>query len=653
MQKKITMSFFIKRLFPAILTVFILCTLPVTAQLRHMADQNDKSATPKKIIDKDSMKVMYFHDFLDSLNTTTYYSLDTLITGFQHYHPNFQPGNPMANEGNIGSASYPLVFKPVQNNGFDFGRHSFDPYLMFPENITYYVPRRPFTVLNYISGKGKEQIFEVIHSQSIAKGLYIGVDYRLTNSLGNYDRQQTNHYSLGLNFHFSRPSSRYRARTNLTTSLLKANENGGVSDLSYFEQNKEQNRVLLQVNLTDAINTVHQTGGYFHQTFYLGKLKKPRRGLSFWDMIVNTFNAGTIGHIFQYNVTDERYVDNTPITNIFNSTVKDSVQTVDSIRYKNMNNTFYWTNQHDSTLQALTLKGGIRYEMDKVSVRGQNFSYNQVSPFGQFSLNAGPNVEVFGKISLTTGGYNGGDQSYLGGLKSHIGKTPGKQIAFEGEIFRTQTEPGFFYHFYQSNIDKFNWNNSLVKIKTSGFRASLDVYGLTASVNFYNMSDFVYLDTTSVVRQSNQTANVLQISGDYSLHIGGITFRNTLTAQNIAGTSYIRLPQLLINSILSYRQNMFHKALMAEAGIEMLYTSAFKGDAYNPALGMYNLQDKTTIGDYPYFDVFANLKIKHTRFFLKYQHANAGYMGYRYYFVPGYPQNDSAFKFGLSWIFYN
>ena len=44
-------------------------------------------------------------------------------------------------------------------------------------------------------------------------------------------------------------------------------------------------------------------------------------------------------------------------------------------------------------------------------------------------------------------------------------RLPVEQIAFEGEIFRTQTEPGYFYHLYRSNINKFNWNNSLVKIK--------------------------------------------------------------------------------------------------------------------------------------------------------------------------------------------
>lgn len=653
MHKKITMPFLKNSLFLASLVVFILCSTLVSAQVTQLGDQTGKPKQQKIVIDKDSMKIVYFHDRVDSLNTTSYYSLDTLITDFQHYHPNLQPRNPMASQGNIGEASYPLIFKPVQTSGFDFGRHSFDPYLFFPENITYYKPHRPFTVLYYVSGRSKEQIFQITHSQSIMKGLYVGVDYRLTNSIGTYDRQQTNEYSLGLNFHYSRPEVRYQARTNLTTNLLKVNENGGLADLSVFEDNKEKNRTLLQVNLTDASNLIHQTAGYFHHSFYMGKLKQTRVGNSFWNMIVNTFNAGTIGHIFQYDVNDQRYTDLTPKSNFYNSTVKDSIRTHDSLNYSKIKNTFYWTNQHDSTLQALTIKAGIRYELVKVDVRGQSFSFNQASPFGQFSLNAGANVELFGKISLTTGGYNGGDQDYSGGLRTHFGKTPGRQIAFEGELFRTQTAPGYFYNLYRSNIDRLNWNNSLVKIKNTGIRASLDVFGFNAAFNFYNISDFVYLDTASVARQSSQTANIIQISADYSLHVGGFIFRNTFTGQNIAGTSYIRLPQLLLNSKLSFKQNMFKKALLAEVGIEMFYTSAYKGDVYNPALNMYRLQDKTIIGNYPYFDFFANLKVKHTRIFLKYQHANAGYLKYRYYLVPGYPQNDSAFKFGLSWIFYN
>ena len=57
-------------------------------------------------------------------------------------------------------------------------------------------------------------------------------------------------------------------------------------------------------------------------------------------MIVNTFNAGTIGHIFQYEVTDERYTDNTPKINFYNSTVKDTVTTHDSINFSKIKKYF-------------------------------------------------------------------------------------------------------------------------------------------------------------------------------------------------------------------------------------------------------------------------------------------------------------------------
>jgi len=651
MHKIKSMSLERNRLFIASLVISFLCVSLASAQITQLGDQAGIPKTQTTKLDKDSLKIVFFHDRVDSLNSTSYYPIDTLLPNFQNYHPNFQPGNPMASQGNIGEASYPLFFKPKRTTGFDFGRHSFDPYLFGPENITYYIPKRPFTVLYFVSGKGKEQIFEVTHSQSIMKGLYLGVDYRLVNSIGIYDKQQTNEYSLGLNLHYSRPDKRYQARTNFTTNLLKVSENGGLSDLSVFEQNKESNRNLLQINLTDASNTIQQTGAYFHQSFYLGKLKQVRQGNSFLNMVVNTFNAGTIGHIFQYSVRGDRYSDGVSSNNIFPKPLRDSIRTHDSIRFSKIINTFYWTNQRDSVLQVLTIKAGIRYELVSVDVLSLGYKFNQTTPFGQFSFNAGANVEVFGKINLTTGGYNDKDQEYSGGFRTHFGKKPGKQIAFEGELFRTQTEPGYFYHIFQSNY--YEWTNALVKTKTSGIRAKLDIFGLHASLNFYNMSDFVYLDTASIARQSNQTANILQVSADYSLHLGGLTFRNIVTGQNIAGTDYIRLPQLIVNSSLSFHTDLFNKALSAESGIEMLYTSAYTGNAYNPALNMYRLQDKTIIGEYPYFDIYANLKMKHTRFFVKYQHANAGYLKYRYYLVPGYPQNDAAIKFGISWIFYN
>ncbi len=634
---------------------FIAIVSLVSAQNKNNTVQTVQSATRKQMKpiakDKDSLQVLFFHDKIDSLNPTTYYKIDTLVERSQYYNPILHPTNPMASQGNIGQAAYPLIYDEMPAKGFDFGRHSFDPYIYTPSNLTYYIPKHPYTVLSYVSGKGKETVFRVTHSQSIRKGLYLGADFNTINSLGIYDKEHTNEYSLGITLHFTRPDLRYQGKLNFTNNFFRVEENGGLADVTVFEENKESNRNLLQTNLTNANNSVRQTGVYLHHTFYMGKLKTARKGVSFWDMVVNTFNAGTIGHIFQYETRTDKYMDTTHVSKIYPTLAMDKVLPTDSIQYSHMNNTFYWTNQLDSSLQVLTLKIGINYELGKVGVLKNEYTFNQTSPFGQFSLNVGQNIQAFGRLSLTTGGYNDKDNQYSGGISAHFGQTPRKQIIFVGEIYRSQTEPGYFYHYYNSN--RYTWNNSLTKTKTSGLKAKAEIFGLIASANFFNLSDFVYLDTASIAKQSNQTANILQLSADYSLHFGHFTFRNIVHWQNIAGTNYIRLPQMMLNSTFSYRVDLFKNALSAETGLEMFYTSSYKGNAYNPALGMYRLQDKTTIGDYPYIDAFANLKIKRTRIFLKYQHANAGMMKYRYYMVPDYPQNDAAFKFGFSWIFFD
>jgi hypothetical protein len=649
---KISSMSFIKNY---LMIAFLAIATFVSAQNKDNKIQTVQSVKRKQtkppVIDKDSLKVVFSLDKIDSLKTTTYYKIDTLVERFQYYNPLLQPNNPMASQGNIGEASYPLIYNPLTPTGFDFGRHSFDPYIFTPANLIYYIPKRPYTVLSYVSGKGKEQLFRVTHSQSLRKGLYLSVDYNLINSLGTYDNELTNEYALGVSLNFTRPDIRYQAKINFTNNYFKIQENGGLADVSVFEDNKETNRALILTNLTDAHNAVRQTGAYIHHTFYLGKLKAARKGVSFWDMIVNTFNAGTIGHIFQYDIRTDKYNDTTRNTKIYPVLTLNQPLPTDSVQYSRINNTFYWTNQLDSSLQVLTLKAGINYELVNVGVLKKGYTFNQTTPFGQFSMSAGRNIEAFGRLSFTTGGYNDKDYKYSGGIRTHFGRRPQRQINFEAEIYRNQTEPGYFYHYFNSN--RYAWNNSLTKIKTSGIKAKAEIFGLKLTADFFNLSDFVYLDTASIARQSNQTANILQLGADYSLHFGGFTFRNIYHWQNIAGTNYIRLPQMILNSTFSYRVDMFKNALSAETGVEMLYTSSYKGNAYNPALGMYRLQDQTTIGNYPYVDVFANLKVKRTRIFVKLQHVNAGMMKYRYYFVPDYPQNDMAFKFGFSWIFFD
>ena len=65
------------------------------------------------------------------------------------------------------------------------------------------------------------------------------------------------------------------------------------------------------------------------------------------------------------------------------------------------------------------------------------------------------------------------------------------------------------------------------------------------------------------------------------------------------------------------------------------------------------MADEKLIGDYPYWDAFIQFKIQKARVFVRYQHVNEGWNGYRYYAAPNYPRNDRVFRVGASWRFFN
>ena len=74
-------------------------------------------------------------------------------------------------------------------------------------------------------------------------------------------------------------------------------------------------------------------------------------------------------------------------------------------------------------------------------------------------------------------------------------------------------------------------------------------------------------------------------------------------------------------------------------------------------MGQYTVQgngDKNVkVGNYPIVNAYANVHIKHTRFFVMMSHLNAGQGDKNYFFTPHYPMNQRVFRMGVSWNFFN
>jgi hypothetical protein len=117
------------------------------------------------------------------------------------------------------------------------------------------------------------------------------------------------------------------------------------------------------------------------------------------------------------------------------------------------------------------------------------------------------------------------------------------------------------------------------------------------------------------------------------------------------------LPLPAINAYTNlYLRFKIARVLKTDFGVDARYFTGYHAPDYVPALGMYAVQgndSKTTIGNYPIVNVYANFHLKHTRFFIMMSHVNAGVGKKNYFLAPHYPLNGNVLRMGLSWNFYN
>ena len=67
----------------------------------------------------------------------------------------------------------------------------------------------------------------------------------------------------------------------------------------------------------------------------------------------------------------------------------------------------------------------------------------------------------------------------------------------------------------------------------------------------------------------------------------------------------------------------------------------------------FAIQRETEVGNYPFMNLYANMKLSKCRFYVMMSHINQGMCGNNYFSMPGYPLNPRRFQLGLSVDFAN
>jgi hypothetical protein len=104
---------------------------------------------------------------------------------------------------------------------------------------------------------------------------------------------------------------------------------------------------------------------------------------------------------------------------------------------------------------------------------------------------------------------------------------------------------------------------------------------------------------------------------------------------------------------LYHQKKYFNGNLDAQLGIEFQYFSSFSSDAFMPATSVMILQNGQEIGNFPYFNFFAGIKIKEVNVYVKLENVAEGLFPRNYYAAPNYPLPDFAIRLGATWRFFN
>ena len=161
---------------------------------------------------------------------------------------------------------------------------------------------------------------------------------------------------------------------------------------------------------------------------------------------------------------------------------------------------------------------------------------------------------------------------------------------------------------------------------------------------------------TASVRQYGSNLNVLTAQLDQKLNLGPLHWDNRLTYQSSSNKDVLPLPALNVFSNL-YLEFMVAKVLRVELGGTATYFTRYYAPDFCPMLNQFavqqNADSRVELGNFPIIDVYANLHLKHARFFVMMNNATGTSFNRMSFLAPHYPINRSTLHLGISWNFFN
>lgn len=618
--------------------------------------------------------------------------VDTLQFGFQNSNDNGGPTGHFTHLGNLGSPRISHVFFERKETTQEFFT---DPYSFSydtPGTVKYTNTKSPFTNLTYYklgSSRRAEEQFKAYFAVNVNKRLGFGFDIDYIYGRGQFQNQSTAQFNGNLFTYYH--GDKYEMLFNFINNNYKVTENGGISDDRYITHPLEMadgKRVYksyeIQTNLQDIWNKNTGYHAFLSHRYNLGFYKDES---SENDTIVKEVFVPVTSfiHTVKVDMNTRRYISQNDKQNreYFQNNYLGNDST-DMTKYMSVKNTVGISLREGFNKWAKAgLTAFVSFEHRRFSMTdsingtpGQfmrDYKENTLSVGGQLIKSQGKTIhyDVLGEIAVLGEDIGQFNIEGKGDLNFRLFNDT---VRLDANAYIKNIKPTFYYRHFHSK--HYWWDNDLSMItrtKLEG-KLSIDRWRTQLQAGVENITNYTYLDNTSVgytssndtgtktykndvaVRQNAGNIQVFSAKLRQDFKLGILHLDNEVVYQKSSNSTILPLPDLVLYHNLYIRAGLAKKVLTVELGADVRYFTQYYAPDYAPAIGQFYLQNPETrykLGGYPLVNGYLNIHLKRTRIFVMMYNLVQGTGERSYIFAPHYPLNPRAFKFGISWNFFD
>ena len=619
---------------------------------------------------------------------------------------------------NIGSPAQSRIFSErEEDNDFIFA-NAYQYYITNPKNALFYDVKDPYTRLTYLPNlfgdkSTSEEMLNGLFTTNFGKQINIGIDFDYTYTRGHY---AANGNSLLYYRPFgSYLSDRYEAHAYLRNYNYASTENGGLTNDRYIthpDDFTEGRRPIddtksFPTRYTETWNRIKGKQAFLTHRYNLGfyremtthekedaakrrEEEKKRReqqkheGHSHDDDHMEDDDLSDIFAGSQDAAEEEEEAEAVfvPISSIIN-TIEYEKTSRRFISHSNgidtcYDNRYTYSDALDDYTEAWYLKNTIglslregfqnwakfgltayvnfdkrRFTLPADSARSTT-KYDEFSTYlgAELSKQQGKLLTYRARGEFCLAGSDLGEFRLDGDLKTKF-RLMEKDASISANGYIKNLTPAFYMRHNHSRY--YWWDLSLKNIQKVYVGGEVDLQQtktkVTAGVE--SIQNFVYFGKTGVPEQFGSNLQVVTIRAKQDFRYKAFGWENEVAYQLSSEKNVLPLPQISAYTN-AYIDFTYAKVLNMQLGVDAHYYTSYYAPYYEPATQQFQTQEEKKIGNYPIINVYANLYLKQTRFFISgYNIGSLFITPTEHFSLLHYPLNPMIIKLGISFYLNN